>query len=91
MQTITPAQALADEYQPVKNFTGNRWKDIGMADRFMIAWNQQGIHHSDLTAEYQFDADRKWKFDFAFPSCDVLAPPQPSEIGIEDLLPIGAM
>lgn len=33
-----------------------------------VALDAQALPGWDLTREYQFDKERKWKFDFAFPS-----------------------
>lgn len=49
------------------NNTGKQWAKVKMADRFVHAWMQEGIG-GDLTAEFQFDAEREWRFDLAFPS-----------------------
>ena len=35
---------------------------------FLRAWQAHGMPGSDLAKEYKFAPDRKWRFDFAFPS-----------------------
>jgi hypothetical protein len=37
-------------------------------DLFLEAWNEFGFPGSDITSEYRFFLDRRWRFDFAFPS-----------------------
>lgn len=51
----------------ISNQTGRPWDKVKMADRFIHAWEQEGCG-GDLTAEFPFDDERKWRFDLAFPS-----------------------
>ncbi len=42
-----------------------------MVERFVLGWEQLGYEGSDMTPEYVFDPDRKWRFDLAWPSVKV--------------------
>lgn len=51
----------------IRNTTGLQWAKVKMADRFLMAWEQEGIG-GDIVTEFVFDRERKWRFDVAFPS-----------------------
>ena len=36
--------------------------------KFLQEWEDRGLPSTDMVAEYRFDDERKWRFDFAWPS-----------------------
>ncbi len=50
---------------------GRVWSKLKPAEKWRVKWDQFGWKGSDITEEYRFDADAKWRFDYAFPSLKV--------------------
>ena len=47
------------------------WSKLKPAEKFLIAWEEFGFDGSDMEPEYCFDANHKYRLDFAWPSCKV--------------------
>ena len=45
------------------------WSKMKPADKFADAWERYGFSGSDMVKEYAFHPERKWRLDFAWPSC----------------------
>lgn len=50
----------------VRNAQGEPFSKWKPAQKFAHIWDTDGIS-GPLVREYEFDADRKWRFDFAWP------------------------
>lgn len=47
------------------------WSKMKPAERFAHMWKEHGQPNVEMVAEYRFHSVRRWRFDFAFPSCRV--------------------
>lgn len=62
---------MSDTATDIVNDTGRRWGDLSMTEKFLCGWRQAGFEGSDLTTEYVFHDERKWRFDIAWPGLRV--------------------
>lgn len=54
--------------EPRKDGTGYR---SSKEEAFEKAWGEYGYKNSDMTPEFRFHPERRWRFDFAWPSLRV--------------------
>ncbi len=48
-----------------------KWSKMKPSEKFERMWREHGYQESDMVEELEFSPDRKYRFDFAWPSCKV--------------------